>query len=301
MSGFILSYTYLAKFHSFGLKSYRTFLVRRLARIYPVHLATLLAVLAMVLVSRRAGISITEKGYTWKQFAQNVFLVHQWEPHPMLNWNYPSWSISCEWFAYLWFPLAAWVLARVRGRLTAGLFLAGSWALSIAVYRYWGGRPFPEIVHVTATFLLGMTLFLAIKSGLGKRMSFRYLPELCTAVLLAWLFLAPSSWLAVGYISAFTGVIGGLAHLGNRCSAVWTNPVAVYLGKISYSVYMAHTLGQKLCYGLTSSAKFASASIAAKVGVLAFYAIATAVFCLATYYIVERPCHEYFKRKARAR
>jgi peptidoglycan/LPS O-acetylase OafA/YrhL len=32
-----------------------------------------------------------------------------------LTWNVPSWSISSEWFVYLFFPLMAYSLRKLRG------------------------------------------------------------------------------------------------------------------------------------------------------------------------------------------
>src|SRR5262249_8096010 len=100
LSGFVLCYNYAPEFHRLSARDYG----RRLVRIYPVHLVTLLAVLAMALVSWRLGWALTDSGYTGRDFVLNVCLVHTWVPDFHLNWNYPSWSISSEWFAYLFFP-----------------------------------------------------------------------------------------------------------------------------------------------------------------------------------------------------
>jgi peptidoglycan/LPS O-acetylase OafA/YrhL len=34
-------------------------------------------------------------------------MVHAWGTTPTVGWNFPSWSISAEWLAYLLFPLVA--------------------------------------------------------------------------------------------------------------------------------------------------------------------------------------------------
>jgi peptidoglycan/LPS O-acetylase OafA/YrhL len=37
------------------------------------------------------------------------------------GWNHPSWSISAEWFAYLCFPLFAFVFWRLRDKPVAAV------------------------------------------------------------------------------------------------------------------------------------------------------------------------------------
>ena len=115
LSGYVLGYNYL---ESLGIRTdvskvFR-FWGRRLQRIYPLHLATLLAVVPMVLVARLRGLTISQTGYSGRDFVLNLLLIHTWVPHFELNWNYPSWSVSSEWFAYLFFPLACLTFVRVR-------------------------------------------------------------------------------------------------------------------------------------------------------------------------------------------
>ncbi len=50
----------------------------------------------------------------------HLFMVHAWGTTAAVGWNFPSWSISAEWAAYLLFPIiAALVLKTKRGRLGA--------------------------------------------------------------------------------------------------------------------------------------------------------------------------------------
>src|SRR5262245_21034494 len=51
LSGFVLAYTYTDKFRTLSRRRVDSFIGRRLARVYPVHLATLLVVAAMVWIS----------------------------------------------------------------------------------------------------------------------------------------------------------------------------------------------------------------------------------------------------------
>lgn len=80
LSGFVLTYNYGKTFSAISFKKIKYFLLMRLARIYPVHLVTLLIVVAMVLVSRSLGFQLTESGYSFRDFVLNLFLVHTWVP-----------------------------------------------------------------------------------------------------------------------------------------------------------------------------------------------------------------------------
>ena len=55
-------------------------------------------------------------------YLKQVLLVHEWGPNPQRGWNYPAWSLSMEWLAYLLFPLlvlAAVALPRAARRRAA--------------------------------------------------------------------------------------------------------------------------------------------------------------------------------------
>src|SRR5262245_13940103 len=169
LSGFVLAYNYGERFHRLRWPEYVRFQFLRLARIYPVHLFTLLIVAAMVWVSGLVGFQLTDAGYTTRDFILNVFLVHTWVPDFKLNWNYPSWSISSEWFAYLVFPLAvAGILRHLRTRLRAAIFSAVMLAGSIAVMIAWQPWRFYELVLVVPTFFAGAAVYWILRGRMGR-------------------------------------------------------------------------------------------------------------------------------------
>ena len=122
LSGFVIAYRYGG--HIGDGRAYRVYLIRRLGRIYPLHLATLLALVAAATLGRGTAIDISGSAYYVldERLAYNLMLVHAWGLTNEASWNIPSWSISVEWFAYLVFPLLWWVVARVR---TEGAALTG--------------------------------------------------------------------------------------------------------------------------------------------------------------------------------
>src|SRR5258706_2626883 len=101
LSGFILSHVHAEEFNR-GLTTYRTFLFKRIARAYPLHVFTLFVLL---LPACWPTVQAMQDRRTVASFVSNLLLVQAWGPTSHLSWNYPSWSISDEWAAYLLFPV----------------------------------------------------------------------------------------------------------------------------------------------------------------------------------------------------
>jgi peptidoglycan/LPS O-acetylase OafA/YrhL len=138
LSGFILIHVYGARFKMSG---YVTFLKTRLARLYPLHLATLLLLLAFVWFTRAIApltghTSIFDQPYhpivSGITFVANLFLVQAWNLCPYLSWNAPAWFVSVEFLLCILFPVYAFLArgGRRRGILLIGAGIAGLVALA---------------------------------------------------------------------------------------------------------------------------------------------------------------------------
>lgn len=104
-----------------GARGYLVYLCRRLARLYPLHLATM-SYFVLVGLGVQAGL-LRSGGepslYQWDTLVPSLLLVQAWGAQDALTFNFVSWSLSAEWFAYLSLPLI--ILARrLGGRM--GLF-----------------------------------------------------------------------------------------------------------------------------------------------------------------------------------
>ncbi len=301
LSGFVLAYNYGERFDRLRLSEVVRFECLRLARIYPVHLFTLLIVAAMVGVSSLAGYQLTDAGYTTRDFVLNLFLVHTWVPDYSFNWNYPSWSISSEWFAYLLFPLAVAGVLRHLTRLGATLVTGIALAVAIAVTICWQPWPFYGLALVVPTFFAGAALYWILRGRLdtGDSRALRWLPEALVLAGVAAIFMLSFDGAAAALLCCFLAITAVLAWLGKNCHPVWSAFPAVFLGEVSYSLYMTHTLAQKLVYRLLPSARFESADLLTRLGVIGVYAILVLACCLGTYFLVESPCRQFFKRAMR--
>lgn len=118
ISGYLIFVRYGAEVRD--LPSYLRYLARRLVRLYPLHLATLSYFVAVGLavsfgLSRTGG---NAELYRWDMLIPNLLLIQAWGFDGPLSFNFVSWSLSGEWFAYLALPVV--ILAHRRAGV-AGL------------------------------------------------------------------------------------------------------------------------------------------------------------------------------------
>jgi peptidoglycan/LPS O-acetylase OafA/YrhL len=134
LSGFVLWLGYGAR-PPRGRGGVGRFLLRRFARTWPLHALVLLALAVLVGVAVVFGAQVREAGrFAPGQFLLQLALLNAWETTGQFAWNSPSWALSAIWAGYLVFPLLLQGVIRLRPAAcvgTAGLSLAGLWALSM--------------------------------------------------------------------------------------------------------------------------------------------------------------------------
>ncbi|MCX5206715.1 acyltransferase [Streptomyces sp. NBC_00237] len=245
LSGFVL--TYSARPHD----TPRRFIRRRVAKLFPNHAVTFAA--AMILFAAATT--------TWRQWLPNLFMVHPWVPRAdtYISVNPPSWSLGCELFFYLCFPLlyrwikkisparlwvwAAGVVAAVivvpalgYGLLPGGTMPTG---FPVSEVQYWAVYMLPPVR--TLEFVLGILLARMVLSGRWIRI------PLVPVVLL----------LVTGYVLSFqvpwlyglnATVVIPLALLIPTMavrdlrgdSSLFRGRVMLWLGEVSFAFYMVH-------------------------------------------------------------
>ena len=118
LSGFVMAHVYGATLASDWRAQWKKFAVARFARIYPLFAVTTLVMAIAVSILHtplRTGAPISLSGGS---LALQPFLLQQWISSG--SWNYPSWSISTEAEAYIYFAFFAGVFfVGGRSRLVA--------------------------------------------------------------------------------------------------------------------------------------------------------------------------------------
>lgn len=100
LSGFVLAYNYKK-----GV-SPKSFLLKRLFRLYPTYLITFLIVLTTVYL-------VEGNAPTVFHSIANMLGLQSWFPGYALQVNFPSWSLSVEFFFYLCFPIILWLYYKL--------------------------------------------------------------------------------------------------------------------------------------------------------------------------------------------
>ena len=301
LSGFILSHVYL---QSAGEKrfSYRGFLWARVARVYPLHVATLVGVGLLAAVALVAGMSVDGNVLSWVSLPANLLMVHAWGLAPVAGWNHPSWSISAEWFAYLCFPLFAFVFWRAREKPVAAVVGAAAF-LAVLYYGFErvAGFPLTEAtirwgaLRIMPCFALGCALYLVYRKAPLKA------PWTASAVSFGLMVLSAALGLWDGITVLLAGaLILSLASLPNERAGWLASKPAVYLGEISYSVYMVCVPWKLLAINL--AAKLTDApdkqlQLFVWLAILALLPVVAAV----SYHLVEHPARKALRGMAQGR
>lgn len=255
---FLLSGLLLAHVHpDLGLSrgDMRRFWLRRLLRIYPVHIAVI--ILLAVLWGAGGALGLTPRvpeRFGGDELARHVLLLHGWGLSDRWAWNYPSWSISTEWAGYLGFPLLWLVLRRMPGRWVMVLFLL--LAGGLALVELGGGN-----ARLNLTFAGALPRFFCeFVAGMALARMLHLVPTRVSGHPFIWTRLA-FIWTGLAFIWTGLGLTGLGIALGRDVVAVvglflllaavmlaaragraprlaWC-PGLVFLGTISYAFYMS--------------------------------------------------------------
>ena len=242
LSGFILCHVYRTSLEE-GRFRYGSFLWNRLARVYPLHLATLVGMIVLALGAQAAGFGIDSNILSWESLPANLLLVQAWGLAPQAAFNHPSWSISAEWFAYLTFPLFAWGALALKDRPLVALGLAiGFLAALYAAFQHLAGFPLTQAtiqwgaLRIVPCFAYGCALHALWRArpSQNRRSALVGAVASTLAVLILAAIAAPDAVI----VTALGAVIFFLARMAQTGSETFGNAQLVYLGEISYSVYM---------------------------------------------------------------
>jgi peptidoglycan/LPS O-acetylase OafA/YrhL len=325
LSGFVFAHAYSARLaNGMGLKR---FLIMRFGRLMPLHLFMLLVLFVLELTrwympQLGNGHDVFTGRNTLEGMLASVLMVHSIGFTSQLTWNTPSWSISAEMIAYIAFGCILVFAYRSHKIIAAFIALASL----LVLYAY-----SPTFIEVTYDLGAVRCLFGfsggVLAHGLYKKT--KSLHQTGRQNTLFWT--GAEMAVIVGVVAFFsllnTGIYNLLAPLifsltvlvfvpeGGLISRLLANRPFVYLGAISYSIYLTHLTIQASLYALAryghgqfgwkdltkleiAGARNFAYGAAENGALVALMLFLTIVMSALTYRYVERPSREWFRKFA---
>ncbi len=239
LSGFVMSLSYR---HSVWTRqSLLHYGAARFGRIYPAYLVSLFIITPWILDFLNTAAPRIHKAVTLANYG---LVLQGWTGNASVSWNTPAWSLSCEFFFYLCFPLAVTCLAGSGWRKLA--FVIGLCLLLPVALKYFGVPVIFKPIYRLADFLIGIaiaglyeTLF---NTRLRLRGSWLYLPAIAAGILaVAYPELVDNRFTLNGWMRPVNAaLILGLALGGGAAARALAIRWIAYLGQASYSMYIVH-------------------------------------------------------------
>lgn len=258
LSGFVLAYVYSDKINHVLSRESFEFLVNRIARIYPLYLIVLLARAAFEFAKRRIELNGSESiqdsfsgEHSVHAFVANLLMIQAWGLYCEPTWIPSFWSISAEWFAYITFPVFLFVFRKAFNTAVAkfSLLLLLFSILTIAALGLNGGSlEFPyqySLARCLPEFLIGIVLASFYRQAVsqnGKLLqqlitaaNFSLIPLLILGTICVHFRLPDPIFLAIAMLQILL-----LAVASNRGHSLASARPLLYLGDISYAIYLLH-------------------------------------------------------------
>lgn len=292
LSGYVLTYS------TRPTDTTRAFWRRRVAKLFPNHALTWCLVVAAL---ASTGVAATTSGSGIVANVSSLFLVNTWipSPHFISAGNPVSWSLAAEAFFYLLFPLLLSLVNRLSRRgllIGAGTAIAFTWTWPIictfaidpvgtSFFSFWSVYILP--VARLPEFVLGMMAARIAMIGIQfpRIGAFPAGLSVIGTIIVGSKYLPQACMYAAATVVPIVLLVHATAELDQRgkASLLRTSP-AVFLGDISYAMYLIHGLILAL---LISSLKEQAWNA------IAIFLVALPLVVLASWLLylgVERPC-----------
>jgi peptidoglycan/LPS O-acetylase OafA/YrhL len=248
LSGFLITSLLLREHTRTGAVDLRAFYIRRLFRIYPLFFLVLgiycLLILGLGMQSDRRGTFLQHLPSFVLLFPEGSFINHVGTAVPFDG----SWSIGIEEKFYLVWPLLGFVLLAALPRWRFAVLVALSAALTVMTFL----PGWPQFIAPYAQITYGTLAAVA----LHHRASYRVLSNagrpavlaLVVAVIVTLQF-TTGEILQSGALYPVYGVLVAIAIVGlvttrsHRATAVLRSRPMVYIGALSYGLYLIHNFG----------------------------------------------------------
>ncbi|MCF0075537.1 acyltransferase [Dyadobacter sp. CY261] len=257
LSGFLLTHIYWNDFEkSISSRFYFRFLIRRIAKIFPLHWFLLFITfgLARLLIWKSDQVSwYMAEMLNSEAIASHFLLTNSLNFQRIPTLNTPTWSLSAEWCTYVLYPFMACGFSRFM-KLPTLVKVSIVTILLLFIFGIFDFRHIVAVIcesdlemHMTSDWgflrcLVWFTLGLAARRNAPRFTKFKYLcSDLSFLVVLVLIFAGMHIDLNSSLIVLLFPLLIVSAVLNNGIvSAILSHPVFQYAGKLSFSIYMVH-------------------------------------------------------------
>ena len=241
LSGFVIAANYRTRLaNGFGVGK---FMLLRFGRLYPLYFVILLAFFMLELVQGSNAFAGPDRSVA-SLFA-NIFLLQSFGSFHSLSWNAPGWSIATEFWTCLLFAIACsfWpkklmMIAFAGAALSLGLIAMLSKFGMNVTYDY--GMP-----RCIAGFSIGVLTFAIWQRistfQLDERMAF-VLEVACILCVVLFVSIVKQDQVSIVAPLLFAIVVLVFAAERGPISKLLRLPPFLFLGALSYSIYIVHLL-----------------------------------------------------------
>ncbi|QNQ07575.1 acyltransferase family protein [Sphingomonas alpina] len=292
LSGFVIWLSWSETLRDRGFAAVPGFLRKRVARIWPLHLFMLACAVGLALLFAVTGRQ-DDVNYPFRELPLHIALIQNWGFTDQLSWNDPSWSISAELGAYLFFPfltlaidwrrIPSWAVLAAIGSLVvllhAVMVRGGALTLGTDITRFGLIRCLTEFTAGTAI----CALWLRWKAHPVTPAAISVL--IIVAIALSWWSGLPETLAAPALFAALLltlALTSGMRHNPLDKGALH------YLGEISYATYLGHFL-----LFVAFKLVFVDDPHAVSPALIGLFLMLVLASSVALYHLVERPAQRW--------
>lgn len=304
LSGFILMYTHGHEFFRLRKVPLIRFARLRFTRVYP--LSTVVSLLIGVLVILQPGFVAWQRStfqepfdYSLGSFIRTLFLATRWFLPGKGEWNSTVWSLSLELLGYAVFPVLAFCTLRIAQKwLLAGVVVLSLLGCIVVLYMT-NTPPYGvdqmAVTRMVASFVTGIAIFRMWELTGEAAKKWAGGITVCSAAGIVIACQVDHFGGSLNFLFAL--LLFGLAFQRGVVDRLLSSRALVYLGKISFPLYLIHVVPVLwLRYFYLSGGAGYSARWKI-VGIVCWF-VGSLMLASLLHILVEKPSHAWGRRWA---
>jgi len=234
------------------------------------------------------ALGVYASGSLSEQFVSNIFLVHAWGIYDAFHLNFPSWSISGEFAAYLAFPLILHLMRWPWALLTASCVAIGLHEVLVSQNEFSWERM--ALLRAIPGFCLGV--FLYSRRDLLQDVSQQSISAIQFIVTFLIILMLHIGLNLPFLLPAFALLILATYEDRGVVARALSNSVLQWLGLLSYSIYLLHVPVRATGYYVWPKIAGGLAEPSSSVLFVAACSVVTLVLSMAVYQYFEIPARK---------